>query len=357
MVTQLAGDGWECHIAMPAPSPLAEEFAAAGAKVHVVPMRRLTASGGVAHWVGYLAAWPLTVGRLALLGRRLRVDVVHSNSLHSWYGWAVAALLERPHVWHAREIVVQSAGALRVERLLASRFANRVVAISDAVAAQLDGTNITVVRDGPDLAAFGPERAGAFRARVGIDDAALVVGALGRIDTWKGVDVLLDAMPELRRRRPEAVAAIAGPAVRGKEAYADALAARAAAIPGVHWLGPRDDPAEMMADLDVFALPSTSPEPYGLVVVEALASGVPVVATAAGGPVEILATAGSAAGHLVPPGDPEALAVAIAELLPAASSTLRRRARRSFDIAPPPAFGPLFDEVAAGGRRRPRRQR
>ena len=45
MVRSLANAGWECHVALPAPSPLAEEFAAAGASLHVVPMRRITTSG------------------------------------------------------------------------------------------------------------------------------------------------------------------------------------------------------------------------------------------------------------------------------------------------------------------------
>ncbi|HLI23735.1 MAG TPA: glycosyltransferase, partial [Acidimicrobiales bacterium] len=101
MVRQLAADGWECHVAFPSPSPLASEFREAGAHLHVVPMRRITTSGTWRWWVAYALEWPLAVARLAALGRRAGVDVVHSNSLHSWYGWAAALLLRRPHVWHA----------------------------------------------------------------------------------------------------------------------------------------------------------------------------------------------------------------------------------------------------------------
>jgi glycosyltransferase involved in cell wall biosynthesis len=346
MVRSLTADGWSCHIAIPAPSPMTDEFVAAGAIVHVVPMRRLTTSGGSARWLSYLFAWPVSVGRLVKLARQGRADVIHSNSLHSLYGWAVALLVRKPHVWHAREIVHQSAAALRLERLLAKFFAARVIAISEAVAAQLDPANVVIVFDEPDPSEFEPSRAGAFRAGVGIDDQAPLVGAVGRIDTWKGLDVLLDAVPAVRAARPGTEVVVAGGVVADKEQYAEGLAARARALGGVHWLGSRRDVADLMADLDVLVVASTQPEPFGLVVVEALASGVPVVATDAGGPPEILATAGPESGRLVPSGDAAALARAVVALLPdGPSSTARRRARHALRQAGRPRFGPIFDAV------------
>ncbi|MDP9073435.1 MAG: glycosyltransferase, partial [Actinomycetota bacterium] len=170
LVRSLAQDGWDCHIAVPAPAPMASELEGAGATVHVVAMRRITTSGSARYWIGYLAGWPVSVVRLARLARRVDARVIHTNSLHSWYGWAVAALVRRPHVWHAREIVVQSGAALRLERWLCRHFADRVIAASDAVAAQLDGANVVVEYDEADPDEFRPDRAGAFRARIGVAD-------------------------------------------------------------------------------------------------------------------------------------------------------------------------------------------
>jgi glycosyltransferase involved in cell wall biosynthesis len=109
----------------------------------------------------------------------------------------------------------------------------------------------------------------------------------------------------------------------------------------------------------VLVLPSTAPEPFGLSVVEALACGVPVVATAAGGPLEILGPAPGEAGRLVPPGDAAALAAAVVSLLhPEPSSTALRRDRPVLRSATAPgAPAAVFDRVlesATTGKRRHR---
>jgi glycosyltransferase involved in cell wall biosynthesis len=281
----------------------------------------------------------------------VRADVVHTNSLHSLHGWAAARLAGRPHVWHAREIVVQSSIAMRVERALARSFARVVVASSDAIAAQLHPGNVRVLLDGVDAHEFAPQRAGRFRVAAGIREDVPLCGFAGRLDTWKGLDVLLDAFPAVRARVPAAELLIAGATVAGKEDYAGGLRARAEATPGVRWLGHRDDIADVFADLDVFVLPSSSPEPFGLVLVEALASGVPAVATDAGGPREIAARAGGAV-RLVPPGRAAPLAAAIGDVLLSAESPARstatRRARPSLWRIAAPDYAGLFREVAGG---------
>jgi len=363
MIRRLTDDGWECHVAVPAPARLADEYAAAGAVVHITAMAHLTTSGGNGRWLVYALRWPVSVVRLAILARWVRADVIHSNSLHCWYGWAAAVLVRRPHVWHAREIVFQSAHALRLERWLACHFADAVIAMSGAIAAQLDPSNVTVIIDEADPRRFCPDRAGRFRTEAGIADTAPLVGSAARLDTWKGFDVLLDAFPAMRAARPGLELVVAGGTVTGKEDYAEHLRRRAAALEGVHWLGSRRDVPLVMADLDVFVQVSTEPEPFGMVVVEALASGVPVVAGAAGGPLEILGpdaatTAGTPSGRLVEPGDAQLLAQAVVALLPSGPSSVdHRRGRPILRLPEPARFSQLLDRVAAEGRRRRYRRR
>jgi glycosyltransferase involved in cell wall biosynthesis len=309
-------------------------------------MARLSTSHGGAEWLGYAAGWPVAVTRLTSLARRLRVDVVHSNSLHSWYGWAVARAAGCPHVVHAREIVVQSHAALRVERALCRHFATRVIAVSYAVAAQLDPANVVVLDEYLDPREFSPARAGAFRRRVGIPDDAPVVGAVARLDPLKGLGVLLDAFAIARATRPELQLVLVGNPVLGQDAYARDLRTRVAEVSGAQLLEARADVPDVMADLDVLAFPSVEPESYGLVLVEALASGTPVVASDHGGPPEIVARAAPGRGRVVPVGDAPALAAALLELVPVHTSEERRRARLPAFAPPAPRFAEVFRDVA-----------
>src|SRR3954469_7057196 len=342
LVRSLPRDEFDFHIALPGPSPLAAEFEAAGATLHVVPMQRLSTSHGAGAWGGYVTGWPVAVARLTALARRLHVDVVHTNSLHSWYGWAAARVLGLPHVVHAREIVVQSRAALRVERALCRHFATRVIAVSYAVAAQLDPANVVVLDEYLDAEEFLPVRAGAFRARVAIPDDEPLIGAVARLDPLKGMDVLLDAYAIARGKRPDLQLVVVGSPVLGQDAYAAELRARIDGTPGARLLETRDDIPDVMADLDVLAFPSVEPESYGLVLVEALASGTPVVATDHGGPPEIVARARPGTATVVPAGDADALASALLDVLPLQTSSVRRRARLPAFTPPPPQFAALF---------------
>jgi glycosyltransferase involved in cell wall biosynthesis len=354
MLRSLPPAEFECHVVVPAEPPLRAEYEATGAAVHIVPMARISRSHRGTEWLAYACAWPIVVARLVRLIRELDIDVVHSNSLHSWYGWAAAAITRRPHVWHAREIVVQSDRALAVERFLTRRFATRVVCMSTAIADQLPGADTVVIAETVDAEDFSPSRAGNFRASAGIPDDAPLVGGAGRIDTWKGFDVLLDAFEAVRSSIPDAHLVIAGGPVVGKEWLSEQLAARAATIPGAHWLGPRTDIADVLADLDCFVLPSTEPEPYGLVAVEALASGVPVVMTDGGGPREIAAAAAPGSAALIAPGDATALAGAIVARLTAVGSTSTelRRSRAVLRAPEPERFAAVFRGVHPAPARR-----
>lgn len=349
MVRTLIPDGWTCHIVTPSPSPLASEFLEAGASLHVVPMKRITRSASLGYWIRYAAAWPMSVSRLVRLVRRTDSHIVASNSLHSWYGWAVAALTRRPHVWHAREIVVQSPAALHLERWLCRHFATVVVAASQPVADQFENANVVVVHDVPDSNEFSPANAGRFRSQIPVNDGVPLVGAAGRIDTWKGFEVLLEAIPLMQESRPDIHVVIAGGAVEGKEAFAASLAQRAKSLNKVHWLGERHDMPELLADLDVFVLASTEPEPFASVMAEALASGVPVVATNHGGSPEMLAPFSSTASRLVPPRDAGALARAVLDIIPTEGSGVSlRRDRPAMLVSQPTTFQSVYEAVVTG---------
>jgi glycosyltransferase involved in cell wall biosynthesis len=166
------------------------------------------------------------------------------------------------------------------------------------------------------------------------------IGMAARLAAEKGVDVLLDALPVLERHFPDVEVLFAGPYdnVVGEEAYKERLRPAIEAL-GRRWrfLGPLDPVREMpafLASLDCLVVPSVnSTESFGLVQVEAMLCGTPVVASGLAGVREVVRTTGM--GEVSPPGDPEALAGAVARVLERRSEYVQPRAdiERIYDLS------------------------
>ena len=139
-----------------------------------------------------------------------------------------------------------------------------------------------------------------------------------------------------------------GAPVAGQAEYADSLRSRVGQSAGVSLLDPRDDIPEVVADLDVLALPSIEPESYGLVLVEALASGVPVVASDHGGPPEIVARADAERDASSPLATSMRSPARCSSCSRAHTSSAKRLSREPRLTLPSPRFATLFREVAQG---------
>jgi glycosyltransferase involved in cell wall biosynthesis len=152
-----------------------------------------------------------------------------------------------------------------------------------------------VVAPGIRAADFEGGDRGAGRAAVGVAGAAPVVGLLARYDTWKGHHVFLEAAGRIRAQRPDVRFVMVGGSLNGGQLphvirYREAVLARRREMgleDAVAVLGHRPDVPAVLAGLDVLVCPSDH-EPFGMIVLEALAAGTPVVASDSGGPVEIL---------------------------------------------------------------------
>jgi glycosyltransferase involved in cell wall biosynthesis len=186
---------------------------------------------------------------------------------------------------------------------------------------------VVVIPNGVDVSPL----LAAAPADLGLPDGALAIGFVGRFEARKGIWELARAWPQVARTVPEAHLVIAGWGPEEAE-FRQALHG----APRVHWLGFRKDVPQLMKAFDILAVPSHY-EGFGLVVVEAMAAGTPVVATSASSIPEILTD--GAEGRLVPPRDPAALTRALIELAsdPELRNTLggagRERARVSFAVS------------------------
>jgi glycosyltransferase involved in cell wall biosynthesis len=154
------------------------------------------------------------------------------------------------------------------------------------------------------------------RRELGAADGHVLFGSFGRLQRWKGQDVFVTAAAEVARARPQARFVVVGGSVFGLEpeyfAELRQQAARLGLGDRLRFTGFRQDVPRLMAACDVVCHTSRVPEPFGLVIIEAMALGRAVVATAGGGPSEIVASPDD--GVLVPPESPSALAEAMIQL-------------------------------------------
>ena len=239
------------------------------------------------------------LGRTAALGARPRPALVHTyhgHVLSGYFGPAASALFRRAEAGLARRTdrLVAVAGAVRDELVSAHGVGRR--------------EQYVVIPPGIDAARTAPDRAAgaALRARLGLRPGDVLVGCVGRLEPVKRVDRLLDAWERVAAAAPRAQLLVVGEGEHG-----EAVRARLQSLPRARWLAPRRELGVIYGALDVLALPSAR-EGLPQVVVEALAAGVPVVASAVGG-VPALIEHGRT-GLLVPEGDGAALAEALIAL-------------------------------------------
>jgi glycosyltransferase involved in cell wall biosynthesis len=190
-----------------------------------------------------------------------------------------------------------------------------------------------------ELAAIArpPDERARVRAELSTPDGAIVIAQAGRLEALKGHAVLLDALGTLRDEPSWVLWEIGGVQRPLEEPYLASLQSQAARLgiaDRVRFVGQRTDVPRLLAAADLKCQPNTGPESFGLVFVEALAAGLPVVSTRIGGVIEIV---DDSCGVLVPPGDVRALAAALRELITdparrvALSTAAPGRARRLCD--------------------------
>lgn len=269
------------------------------------------------------------------------VDVIHANSQKSFVVAAAAGLLaRRPVVWHLRDILTTahfSSANIRAAVLLANARAAAVIANSQATAAAFieaggSAELVHVVHNGLSPEAFdavSPAAAAAVRRQFA-PDGAYVLAAVARLAPWKGQHVVIAATQDL----PGTQTWIVGAPLFGEDDYAAKLHAQVKGLElgsRVQFLGERQDVPTILRAADAVVHSAVEAEPFGRVVVEAMLSRRPVIATDAGGVREILRDGDT--GLLVKPGDPVALADAVRRLRAMAPALREAMVQRAYDDA------------------------
>ena len=327
----LVGHGVEVTLCCPALSALAERGRSSGHTVVAIEKR-----GRILD----LAA----TRRLAVLLRSRRVDLLHAHNSRTALAAVMAVLLAgRGRAVASQHFIepgrFQSGSLSRWLRGVGHGFVNsrlhHVIAISQAVAGaarrrgDVSADRLTVALNGiAEPEKHSADRSLAVRAALGIPAEAPLVVCAARLEPEKDVATLIRAMREVATAFPLVHCVVTGDG--SQRPILEEQVKRAGLASTVHLLGFRSDAPAVIAAGDVFAIPSVA-EPFGLVLVEAMAMGKPIVATRAGGPMEIVVD--REPGLLVPASAPAALAAAIVALLrdPERRAAMGRRGRERYE--------------------------
>ncbi len=293
------------------------------------------------------------VGRLRQLGRRWSViraiaRLARERDVSMVFGWMVASqTMAGPAAWLAGVPAAWYQVGLPepdwLDRLATLLPARGILVLSrDGAAAQArlwPHRSQRLVYPGASLERFDAARAespAAARAALGLLPGGVLIGIVGRLQRWKGMHVLIDALPAVCARHPDAHVVIVGGAHEPEPGYPAELRAQVHRLgldAAVTFAGFQADVPRWMQAMDVIVHASDR-EPFGIVVIEAMALGKPVVAGAAGGPAEIITPGVN--GLLAPFGDVGALEQAVLQFLDDPSFAARcaaGAARRARDFS------------------------
>ncbi len=315
----------------PATGPLLDRARELGIETAIVHMPYPMRTANPLRLTQLFLAWLMATIQLYWLIRSRGINLVHANLFVSLLYVLVPARLNHvPIIWHHRSILKRYRTTQFVVRIC-GRMVTAIIAISQAVRQSLLETGIppqkiVVIYNPVELRDFDRQFVDpVLRSELGLTDDIKLIGIVGRLTAWKGHEDFFEAAKQVVAQMDHVRFVVVGDVQRPDNVFSEALAAEVAykwhiqQLPErlgisryVIFLGWRLDIHSVMRSLDILVNASWS-EPFGRTIIEAMAMGVPVVATNVGGPSEIIEN--GVTGLLVPPRNPSALAQALLWLL------------------------------------------
>ena len=294
---------YQCVVACPENTKLFEFMNAAGERTRGLRLLEARFTWRPDRLVRYLSSFVQVIRDARAVVSEEAPDAIHANSIRAGIVMAAATVgLRVPVIWHGHDILPRHplSTMVRLFALMSAR--NRILAVSQAVVTGFRGAMlkpfarrvpIRVIHNAVDLERFKPnsEARVTTRAALGLTDAQSVIGMVGQLTSRKGQLELIESFARVAPEIPDAVLLIVGePLFNRDEEYAEQLRGTAASLgidDRVRFLGARADVPQLMQAMDVLVVNSHE-EPFALTVLEGLASGIPVVATAVGGTPEMI---------------------------------------------------------------------
>ncbi len=365
IVRQLHGERYRFSVIAPGDGPAADHFRALGVDVTYIPeATAFYRTSNPLQLLRFAAASIIGAARVGAYIRAQGIDLVHSTTAQCWVGGIAARLAGVPSIYHVHDVTLGSprpVGWLMAQMM--NLTSDRTLFVSEAARRALSlpsraARRARVVHNGVDINEFRPGLPfQAIHIELGLQPGQRIVAAIGDFEERKGQEYLVRACVRVREVfRDVRFLFVGGVASGGRKTDYDQRMKNLAREMGVEantmFVGRRSDIPALLNAVDLIVQPSLA-EAFPLAVLEAGACGVPVVASAIGGLLEIIADGET--GLLVPPGDVNALAEAIVALLwdeprrRAMGIVARQRIKGLFSLSKHiEAIAATYEDVIAG---------
>ncbi len=252
------------------------------------------------------------------LNNKHHFDIVYSNTLAVSLGMIYAKKRKIKHLWHVHEIIVSP-------KIIAAIYPKLLMVFSDLVVCNSTATQKNLTQRIPKLESKSiviyngieiPKVANLDKINLGFPVDNIVISLVGRISSWKGQQLLVSAFVILAKKHLNIKLVFLGSAPPNQEQFEISLKNKIAEnkLQEQVIIFPfQNEISKFWNSIDIAVVPSTEPEPFGLVAVEAMLAKKPVIASNHGGLAEIVID--DETGFLVAPNNPIALAEAISRLL------------------------------------------
>lgn len=285
----------EVWVVLSEDGPLVKKLASAGATVLMVRLgilrRKYFNPRGI---INRIATLLRARNQLQELIRKEKIELVYSNTTGVLAGAFAARNCGVRHIWHVHEIIENPFWLKQLLGHLMNRYAVGIIAVSEAVKQSwesvLPAERITVIQNGIDYSPY-LEHEHTLTKELQLPTAAIVIGMVGRVHYWKGQSYFLKLAGQLHQKHPSLHFLLAGDAYPGYEYLYQEMQTQIETLQlsdVVHNLGFREDIPAVMQTIDLLLLPSQQPDPFPTVILEAMASAKPVIATQFGGAVEMI---------------------------------------------------------------------
>lgn len=286
-------------IILPSEGVLAVALRQRDIEVHIVSYpilrRKYFNLQGVLKYVnGYFKA----TNQIYKIVKNRKINLLHVNTVAVLEGIALKRKLKVPLIWHVHEIITTPKIVYKVTSLLLGRYADQVIAVSNAVAQHLvnsgkvDKEKIKVIYNGVDNKVFNPNvKTDYLFDEFNVPKDSIRVGMIGRVNAWKGQMDFLKATAPLLEQHPKLYLFMVGGVFKGEEQRMIDLKNAVTALPHHERIiisDFRKDTPNLHNFFDIFVLPSTQPDPLPTVVLEAMATGKPVIGYSHGGITEMV---------------------------------------------------------------------